>query len=86
MYVSLSIEMVDSFRYLGIMINSIASFTDNTQRLCNESLRALNKLLRIISKTNTRAKDILHIYDHTIKPIPLYRSEVTNVHHTIIPI
>ena len=33
-----NIEQVDSFPYLGIMINSKGNFTDNTQRLCNKSL------------------------------------------------
>ena len=75
-----NIEHVDSFPYLGIMINFEGNSTDSTQRLCNNSLRALHKLLRTTSKTNMRAKYILHIYDHTIKKqILLCGSEATNV-------
>ena len=78
-----TIDQVTSFPYLGIVINTKGDFKDNAHRLSNKSLRALYKLNKSLSKTNIKAKEILHIYDHTVKPILLYGSEVTNIFNPI---
>ena len=47
-----------------------------------KSLKAVFKLQRALSSSNPSISTFLHLYDHTIKPILIYGSEITGMFKT----
>ena len=47
-----------------------------------KSLKAVFKLQRALSSSNPSISTFLHLYDHTIKPILMYGSEITGMSKT----
>jgi len=71
-----SIECVDNYKYLGINFNSSGSFDVAQASLYNKGLKAFFKLAKMLSTERASANTAMHLFDHTIKPILLYASEV----------
>lgn len=77
-YGSEKIECVQSYTYLGIHLHCSGSFSNALDHLFNKGLKALHKLTKLLDH-NYDIGTTLHIFDHTIKPILLYGSEVWGV-------
>ena len=69
------IECTNSYTYLGLQLNNSGCLKHAVDVLYNKCLKAMFKLNKLIDST-IDIKTILHIFDHTIKPIILYGSEI----------
>jgi hypothetical protein len=70
------IESVNKYKYLGAIFQSSGLLNYAKEELCNKSLKASYKLSRCLSGSAASIKTNLHLFDHTIKPIDLYGSEI----------
>lgn len=75
-YNNTEIECVKTYTYLGVNISSDGKFIDAKTRLYKKGLKAYFKLQQTLANTTTSIKTQMHIFDHTIKPILLYGSEI----------
>ena len=69
------IEEEDTYSYLGITISNEVLAKSAKQDMYNKGLKAYFKLLRSF-KVQPKVKTMTHLFDHLIKPILLYGSEV----------
>lgn len=74
-----SIENVKTYKYLGVVFAASGSFSHAKSDLYNRGLKAFFKLKGIFGDLSPNIDTSLHIFDHTIKPILLYGSEVWGV-------
>lgn len=70
------IECIKSYKYLGIIFNNTGKFNEAKKNLYDKGLKASFKLYKSIKSASPSLKTLLHIFDHTIKPIVLYGSEI----------
>ena len=72
------IEKVKQYRYLGVMFNAYGSFSDAKEELYKRGLKALFKMYKCFEGHKPKIKTLLPVYvfDHTVKPILTYGSEV----------
>ena len=71
-----AIDCVQNYKYLGITFCASGSFALAQRELYNKALKAYHKLRKDFLSFNPDVKNCLHVFDHTIKPILLYGSEV----------
>ena len=74
------IDCVKNYKYLGISFissGSSGSFYYAKEELYKKSLKASYNLQKCISSSNPSISTIVHLFDHTIKPILLYGCEIT---------
>ena len=76
------IETVFKYKYLGVIFQSSGLFNYAKEDLFNKSLKASYKLNRCLSGSDASIKTNLHLFDHTIKPIILYGSEIWGMFKT----
>ena len=76
MYDDKPLESVKSYKYLGIHFSVSGSFALVQSELYNKALKALYKLKRNFLCLNPGVRSSLHVFDHTIKPILMYCSEI----------
>lgn len=70
------IENVKTYKYLGVVFAASGCFSQAKSDLYNRGLKAFFKLKSIFGDVSPSIDTCLHIFDHTIKPILLYGSEV----------
>ena len=70
------VECVEEYKYLGILFKSNGSFDTAQQNLYHRGLKAYFKMAKMLSTERSRAYTTTHLFDHTVKPILLYASEV----------
>ena len=70
------IECVSSYKYLGTYFSTSGSFTFGRTELYNKALKAFYKLKKDFLNLMPGIKTSVHLFDHTLKPILLYNSEV----------
>ena len=83
------LDCCNSYKYLGITFSSSGSFTESKTELYKKAVKAFFKLkadvLAVKAFFKLKAdvlslypmpKTSLHIFDHTVKPILLYCSEI----------
>ena len=70
------LENVHSYRYLGLQFSASGSFTLARANLYNKGLKAYFKLVKDILSFQPSVNTSMHIFDHTVKPVLLYGSEV----------
>ena len=70
------LECVQSYRYLGVYFTASGSFHLMKSELYNKALKAYYKLRSDFLSLNPSINSCLHIFDHTLKPILLYNSEI----------
>ena len=68
-----TISCTTTYKYLGILFSASGTFTPAKKQL---SVKALYSLKRNIISFNPNINTSIHIFDHTIKPILLYGSEI----------
>ena len=75
-YKGTEIQHSTSYKYLGIIFSASGSFTHCQEDLYKRGLRAYYKLLKCFDSSNPSINTYIHLFDHTIKPILLYGSEI----------
>lgn len=70
------LECVKATKYLGVLFTCSGSFTGAQQDLFNKANKALWKLKSDFISLQPSIKTSCHVFDHTIKPILLYCSDV----------
>ena len=70
------LECVTSYKYLGIHFTASGAFSLAQDELYKKATKALFKLQKEFLSLNPSVKTALHVFDHTIKPIILYGSEI----------
>lgn len=71
-----TLACTNSYKYLGILFSASGTFTHAKKQLYDKAVKALYSLKRNILSLNPSIHTSLHIFDHTIKPILLYGSEI----------
>lgn len=70
------IENVQTYKYLGIIFSSSGTFSYAKEDLYKKGFKAYFKIRRSFHNVTPNAKILMHIFNHTIRPILLYGSEV----------
>ena len=70
------VSCTNSYKYLGILFSASGTFTPAKKQLYDKAVKALYSLKRTILSLNPSIFTSLHIFDHTVKPILLYGSEI----------
>lgn len=70
------LECVFEYKYLGIIFCSSGSFEPAQTNLYQRSLKAYFKMSKMISSEHINTNTIIHLFDHMVKPIILYASEI----------
>lgn len=73
-----TLETTDNYTYLGINLDSTGSASNIIDTLYKKGLKALYKLNKLLNH-NYDIQTVLHIFDHTVKPVLLYGSEVWGI-------
>jgi hypothetical protein len=76
------IEFANKCKYLGAIFQSSGLSNYAKEELYNKSLKASCTLSRCLSGSAASIKANLHLFDHTIKPIVLYGSEIWGMFKT----
>ena len=72
----INIENCRNYVYLEVTVSISGSLTEAKNNLYHKGLKALFKVKTCFPGHSPKIKAILHIFDHTIKPILLYGSEI----------
>jgi hypothetical protein len=67
---------VQKYTDLGVGFNTSGSFTTSKQEIHNKDNKALFKLRKTFLDDAPKVTTLLHIFNHTIRPILLYGSEI----------
>ena len=70
------LENVKNYTYLGINFSASGSFTDAKKELYKKGLKAYFKFLKCFEGHKPKIKTLIHVFDHTVKPVLLYGSEI----------
>lgn len=75
-YNNVEIEHATSYKYLGILYSSSGTFTHCQNDLYKRALKAYFKLSKCFEDIHRNVDTLLHLFDHTVKPVALYGSEI----------
>ena len=68
--------------YLGITFSVSGAFTEaKPQHLYEKGLKAYFKLIQSFDGHKPNIKTLIHIFDHTVKPVLMYGSEICGYFH-----
>ena len=70
------VEIVTSYKYLGILFKRDGKFDDCIKDLYNKSLKAMFKLIKSFKNESPDFNTCMHLFDHLITPITTYGSEI----------
>lgn len=73
---TVNLECVSRYKYLGIYFCASGSFAFAQKELYQKAQKSYFKLCKDFLQLNPDIKISLHVFDHTIKPILLYGSEI----------
>ena len=79
------INCIHQYKYLGVKFSSSGSFSFAQEDLYNRALKAYYKLQKDFLSFSPNIKNCLHVFDHTIKPILLYGSEIWGAFNPFSP-
>ena len=71
-----NIECVSNCKYLGIWFSSSGSYSYAQHELYKKSLKAFFRLKKDLLSLKPNIITSMHVFDHTIKPILLYGSDI----------
>ena len=75
-------EVVENFRkysYLGITFSNSVNFTEAKKELYRKGLKVYFKFRQCFEHHKPKIKTLIHVFDHTIKPVLLYESEIWGI-------
>ena len=70
------IENVKNYCYLGVNFSTSGTFSYAKREIYNKGLKAYFKFIRCFSDSKPNVSTFLHIFDHTVKSVLLYGSEI----------
>ena len=70
------LECVQHYKYLGLIFSASGVFSHARQELYKKSLKGYYKLCKDVIRSHPKITTSLHLFDHMIKPISLYSSEI----------
>lgn len=73
------VENVRKYSYLGVVFSNSGSFTEAKKELYQKGLKAYFKFRKCFEHQKPKLKTLLHVFDHTIKPVLLYGSEIWGI-------
>ena len=76
------IKCEQTYKYLGILLSSNGKLTNAKMDLGKRGQKAVFKLRSMFKQANVDHSTLIHLFDHTIKPILLYGSEIWG--HTLL--
>ena len=76
------LECVQHYRYLGVYFSASGMFNYGQNDIFNKARKATFKVTKLITSAEPSVRTSLHLYDHLIKPILLYGSEIWGVFKT----
>ena len=76
LYKGKEIEHTLTYKYLGVVFNASGSLVNCQHDLYKRGLKAFFKLTKSLGNTKPNVNTILHLFDHTVKPVVLYGSEI----------
>ena len=74
-----NIECVSNYKYLGIHFTASGTFSFVQNELYKKGLKAYFKLRKDFHSLNPGISTSINVFDHTIKPILLYGSEIWGI-------
>ena len=75
-YKGMSLDCVREYKYLGVLFSLSGSFSLASSELYKKGLKAFYKIKSIFGSTRPNSEVAFHVFDHTIKPILTYGSEI----------
>ena len=78
-YMQTEVEIVQEYNYLGIIFRASGVFTQAIKYLCNKALKATFSIKKALAGENMNTDLYLKVYEHCVKPILLYCSEVLSL-------
>ena len=75
-YNGINVHCSKDYKYLGLAFQLSGNFTLARKDLAQRASKAIFKLTKSFSGTPPNIITCLHLFDHTIKPILLYGSEI----------
>ena len=73
---------VRHYRYLGVYFSASGNFNYGQDDIFKKSMKASFKLTKLLTSGEPSIKTSFHLYDHLIKPIVLYGSEIWGIFRT----
>ena len=73
------VECISNYKYLDIHFTASGTFTIAKHELYKKALKAFFKLRKDFLSLNPGRKTCINVFDHTIKPMLVYGSEVWGV-------
>ena len=70
------IENVKHFTYLGITISASGCFNEARNVIYNKGMKAYFKMCKSFGTFKPRISTFFHIFDHTVKSVLMYGSEI----------
>ena len=83
MFNNVEIEEVQSYKYLGVLFSASGTFSHCQNDLYKRALKAQFKLSKCFGDLHQNVDTILHLFDHTVKPVLLYGSEIWGTINTL---
>ena len=75
-YGNQTIETIDNYKYLGVILNYNGSFKLALDNLRSQASRAMYSLISKSRRLGLPIKDQLHLFDSIVSPIMLYGCEI----------
>ena len=76
LYLNKPLQITESYRYLGLILQRKGKFNDCQKDLYNRGMKAMFKLIKSFRSENPDFNTCMHLFDHLIKPIMTYGSEI----------
>ena len=73
---NVEIKEVQLYKYLGILFSSSGTFSYCQNDLYKRGLKANFKIGKCFGDLHQNVDTVLHLFDHTVKPVLLYGSEI----------
>lgn len=70
------IEDMKNITYLGVTISASGCFTEAKNIIFKKGLKAYFKLCKSMGEYKPSISTFLHVFDHTVKPVLMYGSEI----------
>ena len=83
-YKNEDIEIVNKFKYLGVLFSAGSSYVEHDKMLAVQSLKAIFKMNKYLYNfTDLSPRHVFSLFDKLITPILNYGSEVTGFHKNV---
>lgn len=73
------IEIVKQYKYLGVIFTANGSFNNALKDLYTRGQKAFFKITNVFKNMSCDAENFLYVFDHTVKPVLLYASEIVGM-------